>query len=70
MPIVALPIGVLGFSLLAWFLNQALGADTNSLNDIIMNLLSYAVGSAFTPILYALTVLNGSALRKLVARAA
>jgi hypothetical protein len=69
-PILALPIGVLAFSLLAWFINQAMGAQTSSLNDIITNLLSAAIGSVFMPVLYALTVVNGLVLRRLVARAA
>jgi len=69
-PLVALPLAVLGFSLLAWVFNQAIGADMNTLNDIIMNLFSYATGSVFMPILYLLTVLNGSIVRRVVARAA
>jgi hypothetical protein len=69
-PIVALPLAVLGFSLLAWLFNQTVGAETNSLNDIIMNLLSYATVSVFMPILYVLTVLNGLVLRRVVAGAA
>jgi hypothetical protein len=69
-PIGALAVGVCAFSVFTWVLGQVVGAAVQGLAVILGTLSSYAMLSAFTPILYVLALVNGLALGKLVRRAA